>query len=106
MSFEKKANSTTVSAREAIATVLNTLEEQELDPIKELAIIAKNELTPLDMKVGVLKELASYVAPKRKSVDVNLSSDEGITVRILKINNPEAAAEQMFKNPPSKDKDS
>jgi hypothetical protein len=96
MGIEKRKNSTSVSAREAIADVLNTFDEQELDPIEELCKIAKDAGTPLDDKISVLKELAQYKAPKRKSVDVNLESSEGITVKIIKINNPEQAAEKMF----------
>lgn len=103
MGFEKRNNSTTVSAREAIADVLNTLDEQELDPIKELCIIAKDFTTPRDEKISILKELASYKAPKRKAVDVNLSSEEGLTVKIIKINNPDTAVNEMFKHPPKKE---
>jgi hypothetical protein len=97
MAIDIKKNSTSVSAREAIAEVLNTFDEQELDPIKELCLIAKDPSTPRDEKISVLKELASYKAPKRKAVDVNLESAEGITVKIIKINNVQTAVNEMFK---------
>lgn len=89
-------NGATVSAKEAIATVLNTLDEAGVDPIKELALLTKDTTTPLNEKIGILKELAQYTAPKRKSVDINLESEEGITVKIVKVNSVKAAADSMF----------
>lgn len=103
MAIDIKKNSTSVSAREAIAGVLNTFDEQELDPIKELCILAKDSNTPRNEKISILKELASYKAPKRKAVDVNLESSEGITVKIIKINNIDNAVESMFKKEPNGD---
>lgn len=100
MALEKKHSSTTVSAREAIAEVLNTLEDQQVDPIVELCKIAKDTSNPLDMRVGIFKELASYKAPKRKAVDVNLSSEEGLTVKIIKVNTTTAAVDEMFAKKP------
>jgi hypothetical protein len=42
------------------------------DPIAGLAKIALESSTPLELKVRCLTELAQYVYPKRKAIDVSL----------------------------------
>ena len=102
MAKKIKKTASTVSAREAIASTLNTLDELELDPIMELGKIYKGE-SPLvqtndpEVKIQILKELAQYATPKRKAVDINLESEEGITVKIIKVSSPQEAAKDMFK---------
>jgi hypothetical protein len=59
--------------REAIIDVLT---EEGIDPVRELAILAKpgaeynGAPVPLDTRVRILMELTQYVAPKLKTVEV------------------------------------
>jgi len=55
-------NKSTVAIGEKLAQI-------GCDPILELAKIAMNGKTPIELRVRCLVELASYVYPKRKPVD-------------------------------------
>lgn len=87
MALDKLRNRVSVSTQEAVAEVFNKLDEQNCDPISELAKIAMGPLTPLSDKISILKELAQYIAPKRKSVDVTTPSDNNFVVTIKNFSN-------------------
>src|SRR5829696_6196646 len=68
-------------------TVADTLAELGCNPIEGMAKIAMDEQAELGLRAQMYKELAQYVAPKRKAVEVT-GEDGGpvkteITVREL-----------------------
>ena len=48
-----------------------------LDPLEAMATLALAPDTPLELRVRLLAELAGYVYPKRKAVDVNANVTGG-----------------------------
>lgn len=63
----------------------NKLARLGCDPIEGLARIALDPQTKVEIKVRCLSELAQYVYPKRKAVDVGLpdASDFNLTVKYI-----------------------
>ena len=62
----------------AAKTIQETIERIGCDPLEamlEIAIQAKNE-GDLQLSLSAYKELAQYVAPKRKAVEVSGSEDQ------------------------------
>jgi len=51
------------------------------DPVMELAEIAMDSKNPIEIRVGCLSEIASYVYPKRRPVDI--SSDESTVTNVI-----------------------
>lgn len=49
--------------------VLATLEELGCDPIRGMALIALDDKNDIKLRSDMFKELAQYVAPKRKSIE-------------------------------------
>src|SRR5574344_3013784 len=45
------------------------------NPVLELIKIAMDKNTPLDLKASVLKDVASYIYPKRKAIDAKLEDN-------------------------------
>jgi hypothetical protein len=80
----RKKNKVSVSTQDAVAELFEKLHTAGCDPIKELAQFAMDVTTPLDTRISILKDLAQYTAPKRRAVDINPGSDDGITVKIIK----------------------
>lgn len=72
---------TPTEIRARISTVLS---HYRYDPIQELVRIAQGADTPMDTKVAIAKELAKYVAPQLKSLDVHVEGEMNITVNVLK----------------------
>lgn len=62
--------------------VLDLLEEKfpDYNPIVAMAEIANDEELPIDMRMSAHKEVAQYVAPKRKAIEH--SGNAGITVTL------------------------
>lgn len=52
------------------------------DPIEGLALIALDPETKVELKVRCLSELAQYVYPKRKAVDIVSPEDSNMTVKV------------------------
>jgi len=44
------------------------------DPILELINIYKDNKTPIDLKVNILKDIMPYVYPKRKSIEADITA--------------------------------
>ena len=71
--------------------LLRKLEKLGCDPIEGLATIAMAPETKLDLKVRCYAELAQYVYPKRKAVDLGGQDDEPAIHFEVKHIIPEAA---------------
>jgi hypothetical protein len=84
MALKKQKAKISVGTQEAIAELFNKLNDAGCDPIAELAALAMDPNTPLSDRISIMKDLAQYTAPKRRAVDISTSSDEGITVKIVK----------------------
>lgn len=52
------------------AEVQKMLEEMGCNPIEGMARIAMNEKNELSIRANMFKELAQYIAPKRKAIEV------------------------------------
>lgn len=91
----KKKRTSTVSAKAVIEEIFTKLEEAGCDPITELASMAVDKTIPLDTRVGILKELASYIAPKRKAVDVVSHEEDGVVVKVVKYSKGTTQLEKM-----------
>jgi len=61
------------------------LESLGCDPIEGLAKIAIDPETKLDLRVRCYAELAQYIYPKRKALDLSTGEDSSMTVVIRHI---------------------
>lgn len=58
------------------------LEALGVDPLQGLALIAKDETAPLELRAKVQSDLMQYLYPKRKSLDVGSTNQQPISIRI------------------------
>lgn len=58
------------------------LEALGVDPVMGLALIAKDESAPLELRARVQMELMAYLYPKRKALDVSSSEQQSISISI------------------------
>jgi hypothetical protein len=72
------------TAKKRIEHVQSILEEMDCDPIKGLAEICEKRIEgtndyfyPVETRIPCLKELASYVAPKLRSVELSVDPTGG-----------------------------
>lgn len=65
------------------AEIQERLAELDCDPIEGMAMIAADPNNTQELKLAAYKELAQYVAPKRKAVDMNASMDGNFSVQIV-----------------------
>tara|TARA_Y100000590_G_scaffold419671_1_gene521613 strand:+ start:404 stop:745 length:342 start_codon:yes stop_codon:yes gene_type:complete len=63
--------------------VQEKLEALDCDPIEALAMIAKDTSNTPELRFQANKELAQYIAPKRRAVEMDASLDSGIKVNVL-----------------------
>lgn len=77
-------------AIQAHVKLMKTLEELQCDPIAELAKHAMDPNTDLSSKIKILSELANYVHPKKKSVDISSGGENGLVIRIKRYSAAEA----------------
>ena len=56
-------------------TVAERLRQADCDPITAMVILAQDEDTPVAMRARIFMELATYIAPRRRAVD--LTGKEG-----------------------------
>jgi hypothetical protein len=63
------------------STVEEKLAALGCDPIEGMAKIAMDPSTDVPLRVQILKELAQYVAPKRKAIE--MSGSGGMTLKEL-----------------------
>lgn len=52
-----------------LKSVIETLEEFELDPVKELAKLVQSERIDDDLKTRVFLELTNYIHAKKKAIE-------------------------------------
>lgn len=62
--------------------VIEKLEALDCDPISAMARIAMDATNPPELRGRLLAELAQYVAPKRRSLDMSAQSAAPISIRI------------------------
>ena len=64
----------------ATLSVIERLKDLDCDPIEGMALIAKQAMGEGDMQLAgnMYKELAQYVAPKRKSIELTGEDGEAI----------------------------
>lgn len=74
------------------AKMLDTLNELDCDPIKELATIAKDPNVDVGQRIKVLCDLANYIHPKKKAIDISSGDESGIVVRIKRFSAQEPKA--------------
>ena len=58
--------------------VAEKLEALGCDPIEGMAKIAMNTRNPAELRARMYRELAQYVAPKRKAIEFKLSEQQGL----------------------------
>lgn len=68
--------------------VLDLLEELDFDPVLELVTLYRDPETDKRTKVRIASELAQFVAPKLKAIDVQAVSSQAITVNLLQLERP------------------
>ena len=62
--------------------IVEKLEALGCDPIEGMAHIAMDTFNPLEIRARMYAELAQYVAPKRKSVEIDTGEKERIVFNI------------------------
>jgi hypothetical protein len=63
--------------------VVELFDELSFDPLRELVTIYQNSETDQRTKVRIAIELAQFVAPKLKAIDVQTANDPGIIVNVV-----------------------
>lgn len=63
--------------REAIKEMMENL---NYNPFKEMILIAKSKETAINIRASMASELAQYIAPKLKGVDIEAKGSVGIQV--------------------------
>ncbi len=64
---------------------MEILEKKGMNPLEAMADMAMDENVAESVRARLLCELASYMYPKRKAVEVSGPDDEALTIKILKI---------------------
>lgn len=75
--------------------ILDTLEELGVDPIRIMAQFASGKLAEdADQQLAAAKELAQYVHPKKRSLDVNKEIKASVTFSVVRFSDvmPDQAA--------------
>lgn len=75
--------------------ILDVLEEEGVDPIRILAKFASGELAEeSDQQLSAAKELAQYVHPKKRALDVNKEIKASVTFSVVRFSDvmPDQAA--------------
>ena len=58
---------------------MQKLDELGCDPIEGMALIAMDESNSIELRAKMLAELAPYIYPKRKTMDI-ASNNDGLTI--------------------------
>jgi hypothetical protein len=88
----------------ALFEVLNKLEEAGCDPIAAMAEMAVDKNVAIDIRVKLLRDLAQYVHPKRRSVEISNKDGEALVIKIKKFTE-EDLAHSKFKESPDGQKE-
>ena len=60
------------------------LEMLQCDPIEGMAMIANDTSLDHGLRLQAMKELAQYIAPKRKAVDMATTFDGSVNIEVVK----------------------
>ena len=71
------------SVGEKTKAVQAKLEELGCDPIEALANISMDNSNTPELRFQANKELAQYVAPKRKAIEMDANLDGGLKVNVV-----------------------
>ena len=63
--------------------VLELFDELSFDPLRELVTIYQSSETDKRTKVRIAIELAQFVAPKLKAIDVQTANNPGIVINVV-----------------------
>jgi hypothetical protein len=64
--------------------VLKMLEEEDCDPLRVLAKFVSGEIAaPVEARLSAAKELAQYVAPKKRSLDMSAHVKGNVTYNVV-----------------------
>jgi hypothetical protein len=66
------------------ARIIELCRARKYDPVAAMIDMAQNDPLDADQKIAIHRELAQYVAPKVRAVDVSGEVDLSITVRVKK----------------------
>lgn len=69
------------------------LDKLNCDPIEGMAMIAMDPNTDDALKMQCYKELAQYIAPKRKAIDMEASLDGNVTIEVVRFSELEKNAD-------------
>ena len=64
--------------------IAERLAELDCDPIEGMAMIANDTTLDHSLRLQAFKELAQYVAPKRKSVDIDATIDGNVSIEVVR----------------------
>jgi hypothetical protein len=64
------------------ADVIERLQQLGCDPIEGMARIAMDDANPPELRGRMYAELAGYVAPKRRALDVGTQDRQPVMIRI------------------------
>ena len=76
---ERRGGRTKGTPNKRTFAVAETLEALGCDPIQGMARIAMDESQPMQLRATMFRELAQYVAPKRKAIEV--TGEDGSPVK-------------------------
>tara|TARA_B100000287_G_scaffold365834_1_gene360752 strand:- start:21173 stop:21499 length:327 start_codon:yes stop_codon:yes gene_type:complete len=71
-------------ANKRTQAIQERLEELQCDPIEGMAMIANDMSLDHSLRLAAMKELAQYVAPKRKAVDMATTFDGSVNIEVVK----------------------
>ena len=81
--FRQGAGRPKGSLGEKTKAVQAKLDELGCDPIEALANISMDNSNTPELRFQANKELAQYVAPKRKAIEMDASVDGGLKVNVV-----------------------
>jgi hypothetical protein len=73
--------------------IQDRLEELGVDPIEGMAMLASDPTSTPELKLQCFKELAQYVAPKRKAVDMNASLDGSFSIEVVRFTDEDTSTD-------------
>jgi|TARA_Y100001937_G_scaffold49658_1_gene69188 hypothetical protein len=88
-------NKKTVELQERVKKFMQQQGIKNFDPLVALAGIAVDKATPLKLKVESLKELAQYLHPKRRAVEVSGEQTINVQEKEKKIKEIDDLLEQL-----------
>lgn len=69
-------------------------DRKEYHPIVEMALIAANPRNDVDLRHSAHKEVASYLYPKVKTVELESAGGDGLTIQIVNFGSEQQAIEK------------